>query len=145
LSAIELSPAMLAVARDRATAFGLDVDLREGDAERLPYADGSFDTVVCTLALCAIPDDVRAVAEMARVLRPGGRLLLLDHIGSRWWPIWAVQRLIEAFTIRSAGEHMTRRPARLLAGAGLEIVESERLKLDTVERVHARKPAQMVG
>ena len=140
LTGVDLSPAMLALARRRAADLGLDADLREGDAQALPFPDGSFDSVVCTLSLCAIPDDARAMAEMARVLRPGGRLLLLDHIGSSWWPIWAVQRLIELRTIRSAGEYETRRPSRLLAAVGLERVESERLKLGTVERVHARKP-----
>ncbi|HEX6197282.1 MAG TPA: methyltransferase domain-containing protein [Jiangellaceae bacterium] len=139
LTGVELSPNMLAVARERVAALGVDADLREADAQMLPFDDESFDTVVCTLSLCAIPDDEKAIAEMARVLRPGGRLLLLDHIGSRWWPVWAVERLIELFTIRSMGEHMTRRPAPMLPSAGLEIVESERLKLATVERVHARK------
>lgn len=139
LTGVELSPNMLAVARDRANDLGVGVDLHEADAQALPFGDESFDTVVCTLSLCAIPDHVAAIAEMARVLRPDGRVLLLDHIASRWWPVWAVERLIELFTIRAMGEHMTRRPAPMLAAAGLEIVESERLKLSTVERVHARK------
>jgi ubiquinone/menaquinone biosynthesis C-methylase UbiE len=131
---------MLAIARTRAAALGLNVDLREANAEDLPFSNDRFDTVVCTLSLCTIPDYERAITEMARVLRPGGWLLLLDHIGSRWWPLWIVQRLVEAITVRNAGEYMTRRPAPLLAKAGLEIVESQQLKLGTIERVHARKP-----
>jgi ubiquinone/menaquinone biosynthesis C-methylase UbiE len=81
LSGIDLSPAMLEIARKRAEELGVDADLRKGDAQKLPFADASFDTVVCTLSLCSIPDDRRAIAEMKRVLRPGGRLLLLDHVG----------------------------------------------------------------
>jgi ubiquinone/menaquinone biosynthesis C-methylase UbiE len=141
LSGVELSPAMLSIARQRATELGLQVDLREGDAEQLPYEGGSFDSVVCTLSLCAIPHHDRAIGEMARVLRPGGRLLLLDHIGSRWWPVWAVQRLAEVFTIRAAGEHMTRRPLPMLTAAGVTVTESQQLKLGTVERVAAVKPS----
>jgi ubiquinone/menaquinone biosynthesis C-methylase UbiE len=141
LTGVELSPAMLAQARERAREFGIDADLREGDAQALPFEASSFDTVVCTLSLCAIPDDVRAIAEMARVVRPGGRVLLLDHIGSNWWPVWAVQRFIEVFSVRSEGEYQTRRPALRLPAAGLRIVESERLKLGAIERVHAVKPA----
>lgn len=141
ITGVELSPAMLAIAARRAASLGLDVDLREADAQALPFDEASFDTVVCTLSLCAIPDHTTAIAEMARVLRPGGHLLLLDHIGSRWWPIWAGQRLVEWVTARVAGEYLTRRPALLLAAAGLQITETERLKLGTVERVDARKPA----
>jgi hypothetical protein len=77
---------------------------------------------------------------MKRVLRPGGQLLLLDHIGSSWWPIWAAQRLIEQLTIRAAGEHMTRRQLPLVEAAGFDIVETQRLKAGTVERIAARKP-----
>jgi ubiquinone/menaquinone biosynthesis C-methylase UbiE len=139
LTGVDLSPAMLDIARKRARELGREVDLREADASALPFADATFDTVVCTLALCAIPDHVAAVAEMVRVLSPGGQVLLLDHIGSSWWPVWAVQRLAETVSIRIAGEHYTRRPAVLLGPAGLTIVESQRLKLGSVERVRARK------
>jgi ubiquinone/menaquinone biosynthesis C-methylase UbiE len=141
VTGIELSPAMLARARDRASELGLQVDLREGDAANLPVEDASFDTVVCALSLCTIPDPARAITEMKRSLVPGGRLLLLDHIGSTWPPIYAVQWLGERLTIRLAGEHFTRRQLPLVRAAGFELVESERLKAGTVERVHAVKPA----
>ncbi|MBE1489603.1 class I SAM-dependent methyltransferase [Plantactinospora soyae] len=141
VTGVELSPAMLEIARHRAAELGRDVDLREADAQALPFADAAFDTVVCTLSLCAIPDHARAIGEMTRVLRPGGKLLLLDHVASRWWPIRAGQRVLEAFTIRSAGEHMTRRPSPMLAEAGLWVTESQRLKAGTVERVLAIKPS----
>ena len=140
VTGIDLSAQMLAVAGGRARELGHDVQLREADAERLPFPDESFDTVVCTLGLCAVPDEHRAIAEMHRVLRPGGRVLLLDHVGSNWWPVWAGQRLLEAITVRQAGEHQTRRPLPVLETAGFEIEESERSKAGTVERVAARKP-----
>jgi ubiquinone/menaquinone biosynthesis C-methylase UbiE len=139
VTGIDLSPGMLAVARQRATALGIDADLREGDAEALAFPDDSFDTVVCVLSLCSIPDPARAIGEMARVLKPGGKLLLLDHIGSRWWPVWAVQRFVELFSAR-AGEYQTRRQLPLMAPAGLRVVESQQLKWGTVERVAATKP-----
>jgi ubiquinone/menaquinone biosynthesis C-methylase UbiE len=140
LTAVDLSPEMLAGARSRATAAGRPIDLTEADAEDLPFGDATFDTVVCTLGLCAVPDERAAIGEALRVLRPGGRLLLLDHIGSHWWPIWAGQRLIEMVTIRTAGEHMTRHPRPLVEAAGFVVEESERRKAGTVERLAARKP-----
>jgi ubiquinone/menaquinone biosynthesis C-methylase UbiE len=141
VTGVELSPAMLAIARQHATDLGRDVDLHEGDAQSLPFQTDSFDTVVCTLSLCTIPEPASAIAEMKRVLRPTGRLLLLDHIGSTWPPIFAAQWLVERFTIRAAGEHMTRRQLPLVRAAGFLIEEAERLKAGTVERVAARKPA----
>jgi ubiquinone/menaquinone biosynthesis C-methylase UbiE len=141
LAGIELSPAMLAIARQRAADLGREVDLRDGDAERLPFDDASFDTVLCALSLCTIPSPEAAVGEMRRVLRPGGRLLLLDHIGSTWPPLYAAQWLAERVTIRTAGEHFTRRQLPLVQAAGFQVVETERLKAGTVERIHAVKPA----
>jgi ubiquinone/menaquinone biosynthesis C-methylase UbiE len=140
ITGIELSPAMLAIARQRAADLGRDVDLHTGDAEHLPFGGAAFDTVVCALSLCTIPDPAAAIGEMKRVLVPGGRLLLLDHIASTWPPIYAAQWFLERLTIRAAGEHFTRRQLPLVQAAGFEVVEVERLKAGTVERVRARKP-----
>ncbi len=68
----ELSPAMLAIARQRAAGLGRNADLHEGDAEHLPLGDSAFDTVVCALSLCTIPSPAAAVGEMRRVLAPAG-------------------------------------------------------------------------
>ncbi len=141
ITGIELSPAMLAIARQRAKDLGRGVDLHEGDAEQLPFDDASFDTVVCALSLCTIPSPGAAVGEMRRVLGPGGRLLLLDHIGSTWPPLYAAQWLLERVTARAAGEHFTRRQLLLVEAAGFQVVETERLKAGTVERIHAVRPA----
>ena len=145
LTGIELSDEMLSIARQRAAELGMSADLRQGDAASLPVEDASFDTVVCALSLCTIPDPRRAIAEMHRVLVPGGRLLLLDHIGSSWPPVYALQWLAERLTIRLAGEHFTRRQLPLVRAAGLEVVETSRLKAGTVERIHAMKPVPVEG
>ena len=140
LTGVEFSPAMLAIARERASALGRQVDLRLGDAHDLDLKDATFDTVVCTLSLCAIADDRRAVAEMKRVLRPGGRLVLLDHVAGR--PAWvrAIQWLLELITIPLEGEHFRRRPLNAVQAEGFVVETSQRSKLGIVERVVARKP-----
>jgi ubiquinone/menaquinone biosynthesis C-methylase UbiE len=140
LTAVDLSPAMLAIARGRAADLGRAVDLRVADAEALPFADASFDTAVCTLSLCAVPDNRAAIGEMYRVLRPGGRLLLLDHVAGTWWPVRAVQRAIEQVTSRTAGEYWTRRQLPLAVAAGFTVEETARRKAGTVEWLAARKP-----
>jgi ubiquinone/menaquinone biosynthesis C-methylase UbiE len=145
LAGVELSPAMLAIAKHRAADLGLNVDLREGDAEHLPFDDESFDTVVCALSLCTIPHPSAAITEMYRVLVPGGTLLLVDHVGSSWPPIRAAQWLMEQLTIRTAGEYFTRRQLPLVKASGFHIEATERLKAGTVERIRARKPAAPTG
>lgn len=145
LTGIDASPAMLAIARRRAVDLGVRVDLAEGDAQALPYPDASYDTVVCTLSLCCIPDDKAAIAEMHRVLRPGGRLILLDHVASGNPVVRAGQRLLERLTLRSIGEYQTRRPRALLPDAGFVVEHSERHRLGIVERVVAVKPVAGPG
>jgi ubiquinone/menaquinone biosynthesis C-methylase UbiE len=145
LTGVEWSPPMLAQARRRAEELGRPVTLEEGDAQALPFDDAAFDTVVCTLSLCAIPDDRRAVAEMVRVLRPGGRLLLLDHVAGSSRPVRAVQRLLELATVPVGGEHLRCRPYELVQAAGLDVERHDRFKLGIVERLAARKPGLSDG
>jgi ubiquinone/menaquinone biosynthesis C-methylase UbiE len=139
LTGVDLSPAMLAIARQQAGQGDHPVELREADAHALPFPDASFDTVVCTFSLCCIPDDRRAVAEMNRVLRPGGPLLLADHVAGSLWLVRAVQRLLEVVTVPQGGEHFLRRPYELVIAEGFEIEQHQRFKLGIVERLAARK------
>ena len=141
LTATEFSPEMLAIARDRAAELGHPADLRLGDAQQLDFPDESFDTVVCTLALCTIPDPAAAVAEAYRVLRPGGRFLAIEHVRSPARPVRTVQRLIEPLTVRIEGDHQTREPLDYLQPSGFEIERLERSKWGIVERVAARRPS----
>ncbi|MFI9079513.1 class I SAM-dependent methyltransferase [Streptomyces sioyaensis] len=140
LTGFDLSRPMLDLARDRAAALGLEVDLREGEAHELPFSDDSFDTVVCTLGLCSVPDERPVIAEMYRVLRPGGRLLLLDHVGSHHKLVFFWQRLLEKNMLKQCGDYQTRRPLPLVKQAGFVIEYQKRFKLGVVERVAARKP-----
>ena len=139
LTGIELSAAMLDVARRRAAELGRQAHLWIGDAEALEFPDATFDTVVCTFSLCAIPDHHRAVNEMVRVLRPGGRLLLADHVTSIHPAIRAVQRAAERVTVPWGGEHFRRRPLELVTAAGLRVEGHDRFALGVVERLAARK------
>ncbi|GII31601.1 class I SAM-dependent methyltransferase [Planotetraspora mira] len=142
LTGVEWSPSMLAMARDRARDLGRPVDLKQGDARDLDFPDGRFDTVVCTFALCGISDEGAALIEMARVLRPGGLLLLADHVESSAWPIRALQVLVDAFSVPLYGEHYRRRPLRRVRALGFTVESHERFKYGLVERLSARKPAE---
>lgn len=142
LVGIDLSPGMLAVARKRAAESGVAVDLREADAMRLPFADGEFDSVVCTLGLCAVPDVDRVVAEMHRVLRVDGVLLLFDHVRPTFAPLRWVLAMAEAASRRlqpNSEEHFLRRPLEHLDAHGFVVEQSRRFKAGALEWVVARR------
>jgi len=141
LTGVELSEEMLALGRRRARELGRDADLRLGDAQELEFPDQTFDTVVCTLGLCTIPDPRRAVGEARRVLRPGGHILLLEHVRSPLLPIRFLERILEPLAVRFAADHLTREPLDYLAAEGFEIESLERSRWGIVERVSARTPA----
>ena len=90
LTGIDWSEQMLDLARQRAADLGHPATLQQADAHHLPFDDATFDTVVCTFGLCAIPDHTKALNEMTRVLRPGGQLILVDHIRSSVAPARAL-------------------------------------------------------
>ncbi len=140
LTGIDLSQEMLRRARARAIEVGRDVELLVADAQRLDFPDARFDTVVFSLALCSIPDDRAAVHEATRVLRPGGRLLAIEHVRSPRRPVLAVERVIDYFTSRLQGDHWLREPIDHLRAEGFDLEEVERSKLGIIERVAARKP-----
>lgn len=103
VTGIDISEHMLAIGRDRAARLGHPATLQLGDAHALKFEDDSFDTVVCTFGLCAIPDSDTAIAEMRRVLRPAGQLILVDHVASTSRLARGVQRALEIFTVPTAG------------------------------------------
>lgn len=140
LTAVDLSPVMLALARQRAAELGLEADLREADATALPFTDVSFDTVVVTLSLCTIPDDAAALREVARVLRPGGELVAVEHVRSPRPLVRGVQRALDPLLRRLDGDHLLREPERRAVEAGLVVEHLERSRLGLVLRLTARKP-----
>ena len=139
LTGIEFSPAMLELAKRRASELGLDVDLRLGDAEALEFEDESFDTVVCTYALCTIPDDRQAVREAKRVLRPGGKLVLTEHVRSPVGVVRGGQRLLAPAMLRFKADHLLREPLEHVRAEGFVVEELLRSSLGIVERLAARK------
>lgn len=140
LTTVELSPAMLAIGRKRAQELGHPADLRLGDVQVLDFPDSSFDTVTCTLGFCTIPDTRAAAAEAFRVLRPGGQLLLLEHVRSPAPIVRGGQRLLDPLAVRFEADHLLRDPLDYLPGVGFEIDEVQRSKGGIVERLRARKP-----
>jgi ubiquinone/menaquinone biosynthesis C-methylase UbiE len=130
LSAMDPATQMHTKARQRKHEAGLDVDLLTLSAETIPMPSASFDTVVCTFTLCTIPDPLKALREMRRVLKPDGRLLYCEHgaapdAGVRRWQ----DRLNSAWGRVAGGCNLNRDIPALLKAADFNILELETMYL----------------
>ena len=127
LIGLEPSPQALSMARRPASQATYPVTLLEGSGEDIPLGSQSVDTVVVAWTLCSIPDVMRALQEMRRVLRPSGRLLFVEHGRSRDVRVARWQdRLTPLWKTFTGGCHLNRPVDRLLEGSGFRI-----------ERMHA--------
>jgi ubiquinone/menaquinone biosynthesis C-methylase UbiE len=119
---LDPSPKLLAMARETARRSAMPLELIEGSAEAIPIEDRSIDTVVTTWTLCSVPEAARALQEMRRVLRPGGRLLFVEHGRApepsvHWWQ----DRLTPMWKHLSGGCHLNRAIGQLIENAGFRI------------------------
>jgi SAM-dependent methyltransferase len=135
---------MLREARERASRLDIPFALVQADAEALPFRDAIFDTVAISLALCTIPDPVKALLELARVCRPGGRVVMLEHVRSTARPLAAMQRALSPLNERAIGCHLDRDTFGLARSLGFSIDETRSRLFDCVRLVLARPPAGAV-
>jgi len=130
----EPDPYMAARLRERLRRDGhparAEAVVDEVSAEELPYEDGSFDTVVSTLVLCTVPDPRRTLAEVRRVLAPGGSLIFIEHVrGDGGVRAWVQDRLERPWGFVAGGCHPNRPTGEMLADAGLRVERLDRGKL----------------
>jgi ubiquinone/menaquinone biosynthesis C-methylase UbiE len=136
LAGVDPSEPMLRRARRRAGELGRDVTLLEAPAEALPFEDESFDTVVTLAVLCTVDDPIRALQEIHRVLRPGGRFIFLEHVRAddpslaRWQ-----DRLDRPWGWFAGGCHPNRRTLEAIEAAGFEVIQLERKDLPDIPRL----------
>jgi ubiquinone/menaquinone biosynthesis C-methylase UbiE len=137
VTAIDLSPKMLK--RAEANALRIEVDLRLMDAQSMEFMDGSFDSVVSTFVFCSVPDPVLGLREASRVLRPAGRVYLLEHVLSGKQPMrWLLQRL-NGVVSTIGGANVNRETVANVQAAGFTIVEATDLFSDVVKLIVAEK------
>ncbi len=124
---VEPDPHMTKRLRGRLAASGRTATIVEAPAERMPFEPASFDTAVVTLVLCTVPDPVATVAEIARVLKPGGRLLFLEHVRAEDPGLARRQDQLERpWRFFADGCHCNRDTVALLAASRFELGEIER-------------------
>ncbi len=146
---VEPDPHMTKRLRVRLNESGRQARVVEAPAERLPFEAASFDTAVSTLVLCTVPDPGAAIAELTRVLRPGGRLLFLEHVRSRHPGLAAWQdRLERPWRFLADGCHCNRDTLATIGGSRFELgaIEHERMpKAAPIVRPLVRGSAVLAG
>jgi ubiquinone/menaquinone biosynthesis C-methylase UbiE len=137
---IDISPKMLERARLKVGEYQGQIELDAMDVTALDFPDASFDTVATVCTFCSVPKPVAGLSELRRVLKPGGRILMFEHVRSRIGPLGILQDLMTPLTRRN-GPDLNRDTVANVHRAGFKIVRVKNAYLDIVKMIEAENPA----
>ena len=138
-TAIDLTPGMVARARQRAAKLGVEAEITEGDAQSLQFLDDSFDAAAATFVFCSVPDPVLGLQELARVVRPGGSIFLMEHVRSTDPIMGKLMDLVNPIVRNLMGPNINRDTVENVKRANLAISNVEDLDRGGIFKIiHAR-------
>jgi len=139
VTAIDFSDRMLNRAREKAGKLGIRVNLQQMDVQDLDFEDDNFDTVVATFVFCSVPDPVLGLNEVERVCRPGGKVLLLEHVLSANRIMALLMNLVNPIISGTMGPNINRRTVENVARSGLVVERVADLGFGIFKLIEARK------
>ncbi len=139
VTAVDISPEMLKRAQPRVEQYEGEIKAELMDIHELAYPDNHFDQVFTSCTFCSVPDPVNALKALNRVLKPGGRLYMFEHTGSRYFPFKYMMDFMTVITSK-IGPDMNRTTVDNVKAAGFAVTEVNNLFLDVVKTIQAIKP-----
>jgi ubiquinone/menaquinone biosynthesis C-methylase UbiE len=139
---IDLSSRMLAQARERAREDGAKAELHEMDAQNLAFEDNSFDAAIATFVFCSVPDALRGLEELARVVKADGQIVLLEHMRVNQPVIGSLMDLLNPAVVRIMGANINRRTEENVRRAGLVVERVEELAAGGLVQLIVARPAK---
>ncbi|MBL4820227.1 MAG: methyltransferase domain-containing protein [Gammaproteobacteria bacterium] len=139
ITGIDISSAMLEKAKNRADTYEGNLDLIEMDVHDMPFEDNSFDQVYTSCTFCSVPNPVKGLESLKRVLKPGGEIRMFEHTGSKFFPFNLLMDIMTPLS-KKVGPDMNRNTVGNVELAGFEVLEVDNLFLDVVKTITARKP-----
>jgi ubiquinone/menaquinone biosynthesis C-methylase UbiE len=137
---IDISMKMLEKAKVKSNYLKSDTQLVRADAQMMGFADNSFDSVVTSCTFCSVPDPVSGLKEIRRVMKPGGKLLMFEHVRSNIFWMGPMMDLLTKVT-RKVGPDLNRRTKENVIKAGFKLTREVNVYLDMVKLFEAVKPA----
>ncbi len=139
ITAIDFSEKMLSRAREKAKKQKVKVKLQQMDVQNMSFEDKTFDTVVAAFVFCSVPDPIKGLQEVKRVCKPGGKILLLEHVLSAKRVIAWMMNLVNPIVVRVMGPNINRRTVENMANSDLKLEKVMDLAAGIFKLIEARK------